>query len=722
MLDEASRVPSVDAPVDGSGECEAVDGVTDGSVRGGIAGALARFAPIALLPLALYLVLRPENYSLTPNSLDPVFYTGYSMNFDDVMNAVRDRHYFITRWSVYLPMRVFDAMFGPIAGRLIWRWVLAVFVGAVLAAFARERGCRRSVQLLLVALALSMPMFVRAFMSDYMEFAVLSLGLMIVVVCLRERHGARSGALVGGLGALMLVANPVSVFMLTFSIVVALVLCRNGWRARARFVAGGGVAAVVVFAAGLIFFRWRYGIENVYQPSIDFMRTYQGDPDAWKSPRLDWMGRFTWIYAPLVLLAVAGLMSLTRRVRWTRVEIGSFALLGVQYCYHWFDQFVQNNFGLELSFYWSFIYPTFAIALIVVVGKLAEHTRDVWLAAAGIGWIGFLAVGVPTALRLPPGLWFGFVLLAVIGTCVALGRVSLPAVAALMVALIGWSQIGAPSYDPSAYFRLNVSPEYDDLFRRGGDESEQILDETVWFADQMDRVPNDASTSFVTVGGWSSSIVGIYAPHVTGRWITTNDPDGHLRIETLREIKGGNRPILAVFGPPASVQPVVDNLVVDAGATVQVLDETHEGALGYRLVVYLLPDSARLPFTWSADSLRVASGEPTAEGSVVVSEPTPAGFVTYGPYRSLPAGSYSATLTYSSSVDGSADAGAFDVSALGGATAAVQQLSGTAGRPASVVVPFSVTDPAALWEFRTSWLGEGDFTVMSVEIDALASP
>lgn len=722
MLDEASRVPSADAPVDGIVERSAGDDRIAVKVRGGVVVALGRFAPIALLPLALYLVLRPENYSLTPNSLDPVFYTGYSMNFDDVMSAVRDRHYFITRWSVYLPMRVFDAVFGPIAGRLIWRWVLAVFVGAVLAAFARERGCRRSVQLLLVALALSMPMFVRAFMSDYMEFAVLSLGIVIVVVCLRERHGVRTGALVGGLGALMLVANPVSVFMLAFSIVAALVLCRNGWRARALFVAGGGVAAVAVFAAGLIVFRWRYGIDNVYQPSIDFMRTYQGDPDAWKSPRLDWMGRFTWIYAPIVLLAIAALMSLTRRVKWSRVEIGSLALLGVQYGYHWFDQFVQNNFGLELSFYWSFIYPTFAIAFVVVVGKLAEHTRDVWLAAAGIGWLVFLAAGVPTFLRLPPGLWFLFVLLVVVGACVALGRVSLPAVAALMVALIGWSQIGAPSYDPSAYFHLNVSPEYDELFRRGGDESEQILDETVWFADQMDRVPNDASTSFVTVGGWSSSIVGIYAPHVTGRWITTNDPAGHLRIETLREIKGGNRPILAVFGPPASVQSVVSSLVTDVDDTVEVLDETHEGALGYRLVVYQLPDSAKLPFTWSADSLRVASGEPTADGSVVVSGPSPGGFVTYGPYRSLPVGSYSATLTYSSSVAAGQDAGGFDVSALGAGTAAVQQLSGTAGEVASVVVPFAVTDPAALWEFRTSWLGQGDFAVLSVEIDALTSP
>ena len=58
----------------------------------------------AALPVALFLALQPERYSLTPNSLDPVFYTGYASNFDDVLNAAGDRHYFVTRWTAYYPV------------------------------------------------------------------------------------------------------------------------------------------------------------------------------------------------------------------------------------------------------------------------------------------------------------------------------------------------------------------------------------------------------------------------------------------------------------------------------------------------------------------------------------------------------------------------------------------------------------------------------------------
>ena len=64
------------------------------------------------LSLVLYVVLRPENYGLTPTHLDPFFYSGYAINFDDVMNAVQDRHYFVSRWSAYYPGYIADALAG----------------------------------------------------------------------------------------------------------------------------------------------------------------------------------------------------------------------------------------------------------------------------------------------------------------------------------------------------------------------------------------------------------------------------------------------------------------------------------------------------------------------------------------------------------------------------------------------------------------------------------
>ena len=43
--------------------------------------------------------------------LDPFFYTGYAQNFTELFHAAGVRHYFISRWSIYLPQRALLALF-----------------------------------------------------------------------------------------------------------------------------------------------------------------------------------------------------------------------------------------------------------------------------------------------------------------------------------------------------------------------------------------------------------------------------------------------------------------------------------------------------------------------------------------------------------------------------------------------------------------------------------
>lgn len=702
----------VEEPADHSGDSlparDDVDGASRHDVCWWLGGSL-------LLPLALYVAMRPENYSITPNSLDPVFYTGYSINFDDVLNAVGDRHYFVSRWSAYYPMYVAHALLGPLWGRLIWRWVLATLLVVAVWSLGSRLRWSRPQQVLAATVVLTMPMFVRAFMTDYVEYMVVALGLCLVVLCLRETQTWRTAAMLGVTVGLMLVANPLAIFPTAVACLTAFVLCRGGVRGRVMLVGVSLIGAVIVVLGGLVLFRWRYGIDNVYAPSIDFMRTYSGDPDAWKSPRLDWMGRFLWIYSPPIVLVMGVSVARLRKLRWTRVEAASLAMSGAMYALQWYDQFVRQGDGLEVSYYWSFGYPALGIATAVVLGKLTTGVRPRVVVGLTLAWVVLLSVGVGPSLRLPAGLRFAVIVLGFIGASVALARriVWIPVLSVLVA--LAWVQIGAPGYDPSTYFAINASPRYDLLFRQAGSASEKLLDEAVWFEANMDRVVNDAGASFVVAGGWSSSITGLYAPHVTGRVVQTEPGTGRLTEQTVREIKAGSRPIIAVYGPPAYVALIVGAIADQLDVGQRVLDETNQEGLGYRLVVYTMPDAANLPFTWTGDSLRIASGAMVRE-SVRVTSPMTPGFVTFGPYVALHPGRYAVTLGYASEATGDDVVGDFDVFWLGGDRLAAADLSGTDGATSTVTIEFEVHDASRLWEFRTAWSGVGDLRIDSIRL------
>ncbi|MCU1359978.1 MAG: hypothetical protein JWN99_1267 [Ilumatobacteraceae bacterium] len=679
--------------------------------------AVAAWPAVAIavaLPLALYLVLRPENFGLTPNALDPMFYFGYATNFDDMLNATGDRHYFVSRWSAYLPGYVANRIAGPYAGRLLWRLVLAVAILASLWGFGRRRGWTMSQRILVGTLVLTMPMFVRAFFTEYVEYLVVALGICLVCMCLRERQTVWSAVTIGVLGGLIAVANPVAISMVGLCMLTCVLVGAGAWRWRAAVGALVGASAIAVVLAGLVLFRWRYGIHNVYQPSIDFIRTYHPAEDPWRSPRLEWLAKFTWLYMVPIVLATALAMRWWRKVEFDRIERAALVLCAIQYGSHWFDQYVRHNLSLELSYYFSYSYPTFVVALVVVVARLAAGVRPSIIALITVGWIGFLLVGVPDWLRLPSGLLFALVAMLVVAGVAALAR-SVPAAAlAALILLIGWTQIGAPGYDPSAYTPINGSPLYDQLYRKEGDLSETIDHEAVWFEDQMDHVPGDATASFVPTGGWAGIIVGVYAPHVVNRLLLV-DPSPHLAPVSATEIKLGTRPTVAVYGPPEEVAAMVATFPADLGIGTKVLDETHRGGLGYRLVVYAMPDAASLPFVFGPDVLSIANGH-RENGEVTVSADDLAGVVTYGPYATLHPGTYRVTLHYTSSAAPTDVVGAFDIAPAPSAVGSTIPMVGTAGQPGEVSLTFEAVDPGTRWEFRSAWNGTGTLTVDDVTL------
>ena len=465
----------------------------------------------------------------------------------------------------------------------------------------------------------------------------------------------------------------------------------------------------VVGLAGFFYFRWVHGIPNLYQPTIEFIKHSSG-ADPLKSPRHEWLGRFTWLFVPPLVLVVAAVASLRSSSRLDRLEWMAVGLSSTQYLVQWFDQFVRNGDGLEISYYWSMSFPSLGIALALLIGRLAADITPTQTAAFVAGWLALLTVGVPDALRLPSGV--GFAAVAVIIVIIVAAGLSRFAVLStvLFVVFIAWMQIGAPLYDPVAYHFFNASARYDKLFGADGDEAEAIYREVVWFETEMDLVPRDSEAIFLPVGGMASPIVGLYHPHVTGQ--LANLAGETMRLEPRDRIRllASNSPELVIYGPPEDVSAALELATADLGLDPPVFDRTHDRDLGYRLVVVDLPRTPRLPLTIEASELPAMQGLLDGD-DLVVGEGSPPGFATFGPYLALAAGRYEVSIGYSSSLPATASAGIIDVFTVEEGSIATAPLTGTTSSPGSISVSFEVTRDGDLWEFRTQVNGSGELVI-----------
>lgn len=682
-----------------------------GRPAGRLVRAVTRGAPV-LLPLVLFLVLQPETYSVAPNPLDPFFYSGLASNLDDVLAAGGDGHYFVSRWAAYLPMHFADAVAGPFAGRLIVRLVI---VSVVLWGFWKLRPAWTPAQRLLTGtLIVSMPMFLRAFFTDYVEYAVVSYVALLIVVSLRERQTWRSATVAGVLVGLVVVSNPIGVMAVIAPLAVFGFVGTRTWADRVRFGVIVGAAMAATVAAGFLYFRWFLGVDNVYAPTIDFIRTFTG-LDPLRSPRHEWLWHFTWLWAAPLTLAVVGGLAGTRTVRFDRMEWSAFAIAASQYVLQCFDQFVRNGDGLEISYYWSMSYPSFAIATGFLVARLTAKVSLPRAVAAVIAWCALLIVGVPDPLRLPAGLGFALIGLT-IGALVCFTVPRWPAVGAVvLVTFVGLTQIAAPPYDPLAYHPFNMSPRYDELYWGDGDNAETLWAETVWFERQMDRVDDDAQTQFIVTSDVASLMVAVYQPQITGRRYALDDQ---------LDLAGGVEPAfafalagpVAFYGDPTTIGQAITHLRPQLGLGEPVLDETRNGGLGFRLVVFELDGSSRRARTIEAARLRIFQG--TVEGTDVVVEPgTPAGFVTFGPYVPLDPGRYVLTLSYTGSAPPSESVGGFEAFTPSQGSAAAVELPGTGGTPSEITLSFESVDRTDQWEFRTTFSGTGSLTVDKIRIE-----
>ena len=141
--------------------------------------------------------------------------------------------------------------------------------------------------------------------------------------------------------------------------------------------------------------------------------------------------------------------------------------------------------------------------------------------------------------------------------------------------------------------------------------------------------------------------------------------------------------------------------------------------MGYRLVVYAMPDSAILPFTWNAADLPIASGRIRRGAPSTQTRAMPPGSSRSGPYPPLRPGKYSVLLRASSSAPPGQVVGGFDVSSTDGGSVTEAPIEGTGGAIQEVRLTFEVGQSAGLWEFRTKWNGTGALTVYTISLERI---
>ena len=340
----------------------------------GVRTARGWWLAFALLPLAVYVVGRPDLFHMQ-HGFDPFVYRGYAEDLGTMLERIGDRHYFVTRWSLYLPARVCFVIFGTVVGYLVHHVLLLALAVVPLAIWTRERWGRGSA-LVVAAVVLCSPVVLRSIFTEYSD-AVAVPCLMAAEVLLLARWRRSTGVVsslgVGVLVAAAVIANPFSLgpaVVLLASWSVWQIVRRRWWALVDLAVQALGFASTIAF--GLVLFRWRYGIADVYAPTLDFVEDpHSTDPIA--ASNFDWLGSRLWIYLPLLLFVAWTAVWGARRRRPPAEQIVAVAAMsGTASMLVWL-QFSGELLAFEVHFYWSYQVPTLLVMLAIVIG---ESWRD----------------------------------------------------------------------------------------------------------------------------------------------------------------------------------------------------------------------------------------------------------------------------------------------------------------------------------------------------------
>ena len=441
-----------------------------------------------LLPPLLFIALRPDWYYFQ-NGLDPYFYTGYTQNLDDVIATARDSHYFVSRWSLYLPARFFFRLFGATGGYLVFRWVLTAGCIALIMRLGSRRWGWPAAWLAAISIVIS-PMFIRAVFSDYSDAIIVPCGIAMIGLLATRANRWWATTLAGVAAGLAVVANAFAVTIVGISLVIALAFLARGRRIAECVIAGTTflIGLVCVVAAGWLLFRWRYGIDNVYAPTIEYIKALPGRDEPLKRDTLTWLRYFLWIYLPPLVLALAAALHFSKKVRFDRAEAYILITGATTYTFQVLNQFARDGFTLEITYYWSYGLPAFFLALTVVLGRAAARLRVATVVTIAVVTVGVLAA-IDTGPELLPHWTIALVIVGGLSVGAFLTFNRHPVVMATVLTAVPIAvPIVGPRPIPLEPDNYNLRPQYDNTFDDAGSEGQRCFRTVTWFLEQMDEL------------------------------------------------------------------------------------------------------------------------------------------------------------------------------------------------------------------------------------------
>ena len=540
-----------------------------------------------------FALIRPDWFHLQ-NGLDPFFYVGLSLNLEDFISQGGDAHYFISRWTLYLPELLFTRLLGSSAGFVAMRiCLLALVAWAII--YLRHRS-DRWLDSIVVTLAVAFsPLVLRAVFVDYSDAIVVPFGLACVVGSVQARVRLRSAALLAAAASIAVIANFFAIFMVSISLGAYL------WRARRvllKTVAVFGGSAALVGLAGLAFFRVKFGIVNVYEPTIRFITDFISQnvfASPYTSPTLAWLGYRLWIYLPLLILLTAWGLTVSGIVKWSERDRLIFGICALQFVFQILYQFIMDGPTLEIHYYFSYMIPAYSAALAVVLYATLRRcsTRD----AAVLG--GFLIAGLIAFSFLPAThmrSWLDLVIiLAVLGAVAYWFSRRFPVIIPAALIVVAFAvQTRFPIREPRLLDQYRVPAGYESVFARGPSRGVKAFQDVAVFLERMDGLGDtvEDETGFILCGGLGHPFGASYATHVAAPSHWLNPPgteEAGLGFAVARMEEQGYTHV-AVLCSPDEIDGVVAALD-DAGLTLDdpLLHYTvHENLLDPQLTTEVL--------------------------------------------------------------------------------------------------------------------------------------
>ena len=679
---------------------------------------IGRAFSLSMAVCLLVWLLNPDLFGLVPNSLDPMFYTGYAINFDDALAAAGNRHYFVTRWSSYMPMYLFSEIFGPYWGRLLLRLALIIILAEVFWRFTHRYQIKAVSRVFGIFVLVTTPMFVRAFTTDYPEYFIIWGTIVMLLVALMGSRKYSHSLILGTLAALVIIANPTALIVTSLILLVySYLLFRDGGATTAigRLLLTG-TAACATFLFGYLLFRFYYDIGNVYEPTLWFIRNFvPPEKEGWVAPTKEWLGYFSWIYLPPILcvLSVVGY----KRRRGNGIPIGALTLLVVAiYGVHIIRE-VQSGYMLEVPYYWSLLLAPVLLLSVVLLVNMVDKLSWYWPASVVVLTIILIKVELPLSMRLPSGAALFVSLACFLLVTAALCRLQKKASLILMSLGFLWIQIGSPIYTVRTNSGDLNTPLYDRVYGQSSDVSRSILDETTWFLKNMDLIREDQDSVFLTAGGWTSSIVGTYIAHPFNRWVTSQSPSKVLSEKMRDELNFNFRPNLVIYGNPDETESILNRVSLELPQSRKVLDVTNSSGLQYRLIAIEGNGKSTNHYVFPMTRFDRQIGTLQSDGSVLVDSNSAPGFVSFGPYFGLGEGTYEAELLFDSA--GSSLVGSFEVFEDLTEKSISTQLDKVSGVMRTAKVRFTSTDNGSTWQFRTIYEGGEAVTFRSISLTKL---